>query len=56
MDISLSLPRLVDIIEDVQQHLEVLEFLRGRVKEARRRIKTVDDMVEEDFRVYDSLL
>ena len=49
------LPRLVDIIEDIQQHPEVLEFLNGRVKEARRRIKTVDDMVEDHFRVYDSL-
>ncbi len=50
------LPRMLRIIEDVQINPEVIEFLRQRVSEARKRLKTVDDMVEEHFRLYDSLL
>jgi glycosyltransferase involved in cell wall biosynthesis len=50
------LPRMVEIIEDVRQHPEVIGFLRERVQEARKRLKTVDDMVEEHFRIYNSLV
>ena len=49
------LPRTLEIIEDVRRHPEVIWFLRERVQEARKRLKTVDDMVEEHFRIYNSL-
>ncbi|HWR58428.1 MAG TPA: glycosyltransferase, partial [Thermodesulfovibrionales bacterium] len=49
-------PRMIEIIEDVKRHPQVIEFLRERVREARKRLKTIDDMVEEHFRVYDSIL
>lgn len=49
------LPRTIEIIEDLRQHPEVIDFLRKKVREARKRLRTADDMAEEIFRVYDSL-
>lgn len=53
--IECPIPRIVEIIEDLKRNPEVAEFLRGRAWEARKRLKTVDDMIEETFRVYHSL-
>lgn len=49
------LPRLIEIIEDVKRRPEVIEFLSEQVMEARKRLKTVDEMVEETFHLYNSL-
>ena len=49
------IPKMIKIIEDIRHHPEVIEFLRGRVLEARKRIKTVDDMTEDIFKLYNSL-
>lgn len=49
------LPRTIEIIEDLRQHPEVIDFLRKKVREARKRLRTTDDMAEEIFRVYNSL-
>lgn len=46
------LPRTIDLIEDVRQHPEVIGYFRERVWDARKRLKTVDDMVEEIFALY----
>jgi len=50
------LPRLLEITEDIRQQPEVITFLNERVTEARKRLKTVDEMVAEHFRLYNSLL
>jgi glycosyltransferase involved in cell wall biosynthesis len=50
------IPRTIEIIEDLRQHPEVIDFLRGNVREARKRLKTTDDMAEEHLRLYSSLL
>ncbi len=50
------LPRLLEITEDIRRQPEVVTFLNERVTEARKRLKTVDEMVEDHFRLYNSLL
>lgn len=50
------IPGIIKIIDDVKQHPEIIEFLRERVAEARKRLKTVDQMVEDHVRLYNSLL
>jgi len=49
------LPRLIELIEDIRQHPEVLNFLRGQVLGARKRLKTIEEMADEIFKVYDSI-
>jgi len=49
------IPWIIKIIEDIKQHPDVIGFLRERVFEARKRMKTVDDMTEDIFRLYNSL-
>jgi glycosyltransferase involved in cell wall biosynthesis len=49
------MPRTVELIEEVKGHSEVIPFLRERVGEAKRRLKTVDEMCEDHFRLYGSL-
>ncbi len=50
------LPKTIEIIEDLKQHPEVIDFFRNRVLEARKQLRTVDDMAEDIFRLYSSLL
>jgi glycosyltransferase involved in cell wall biosynthesis len=50
------IPRIIKIIEGIKQNPEVIEFLRERVKEAKKSLKTVDEMVEDHVRLYDSVL
>lgn len=50
------IPRIIKIIEEIKQNPEVIEFLREMVTEARKRMKTVDEMVEDHVRLYDSVL
>jgi glycosyltransferase involved in cell wall biosynthesis len=49
------MPRTIEIIEDLRQHPEAIDFLRENVREARKRLKTTDDMAEEHLRLYSSL-
>lgn len=48
-------PRAIEIIDDVKAHPEVVPFLRGRVREAKKRLKTVEEMCDDHFRLYASL-
>lgn len=50
------LPRTIGIIEDMKQHHEVIDYFRKRVWDARKRLKTVDEMVEDHLKLYNSLL
>lgn len=49
-------PRTVEIIEDLRLNPGVIDFFKERVNTARTRLKTVEDMAEEMFRIYQSLL
>ncbi len=48
------LPRTIEIIEDLKQQPEVIDFLRENVQGARKRLKTTDDMAAEHFKLYNS--
>jgi glycosyltransferase involved in cell wall biosynthesis len=48
-------PGIIRIIEDMKKQTEVIDFLKQKVSGARKRMKTVDEMVEETFAVYDLL-
>jgi O-antigen biosynthesis protein len=50
------LPRTIELIEDITQHPEVIGYFKERVVDARKRLKTVDEMVEDHLQLYDSLL
>jgi len=49
------LPRTIELIEDINQHPEVIGYLRERVGDAKKRLKTVDEMVEDHLELYASL-
>jgi glycosyltransferase involved in cell wall biosynthesis len=49
------LPRTIEIIEDIRKNPHVLSYFRERVREARDRLKTADEMVIDHFRVYMNL-
>jgi hypothetical protein len=40
----------------MKQQPEVIDYFRERVWEARKRLKTVDEMVEDHWKLYNSLL
>jgi glycosyltransferase involved in cell wall biosynthesis len=48
------LPRTIEIIEDLKRQPEGIDLLRGNVREARKRVKTTDDMAAEHFKLYNS--
>ena len=48
-------PRTIEIIEGIRANPEVIEYLNDKVWEARKKLKTVDEMVEENFAIYSSL-
>jgi len=50
------IPRAIEIIEDLRLRPEVVNFLRDRVWEARKRLRTVDEMVEDHFGIYNLLV
>jgi glycosyltransferase involved in cell wall biosynthesis len=50
------LPRTKEIIEDLRQSPEVIAYLRKKVVEARKRLRTTDDMAGEILAIYRSLL
>jgi glycosyltransferase involved in cell wall biosynthesis len=47
--------RITEIIEDIKTKPEVVAFFGERTEDARRRLRTVDEMAEENFRIYSSL-
>lgn len=49
------LPRLIEIIEDIKRHPEVLHFFRNKAHDAKKRLRTVDGMAEDIFKLYDSI-
>jgi glycosyltransferase involved in cell wall biosynthesis len=49
------LPRTIELIEDMKQHPEVIDYFRERVWDARKRLKTVDEMVEDHRKLYASI-
>jgi len=49
------LPRTIELIEDMKQHPEVIDYFRERVWDARKRLKTVDEMVEDHWKLYSSI-
>jgi len=49
------LPRLIEIIEDIKRHPEVLHFFRNKAHDAKKRLRTVDGMGEDIFKLYDSI-
>lgn len=50
------IPRIVEIVEDMKHYPEIIQFLRTKVMEARKRLRTVDEMIEDIFSAYRSLL
>jgi glycosyltransferase involved in cell wall biosynthesis len=48
-------PGIIRIIENVQRHRDILVYFRERVRDARSRLKTADEMFEEHFKVYYSI-
>jgi glycosyltransferase involved in cell wall biosynthesis len=48
-------PRIIEIIEDLKHHPEIMQFLRKKVLEAQKRLRTVDSMIEDIFTLYNSL-
>jgi glycosyltransferase involved in cell wall biosynthesis len=48
-------PRTIEIMEDIKENPEVIEYLNGKVWEARKALKTIDEMIEETFKIYESL-
>ncbi len=53
MDSPIS--RILEIIEDVRHYPEVIDFLRKKVLDARKRLETVDDMIQNTFDLYQLL-
>lgn len=49
------IPRTIEIIEDLRENPDVIEYLNGKVWEARKKLMTVDDMVNENLRIYELL-
>jgi glycosyltransferase involved in cell wall biosynthesis len=49
------LPRVTEIIGDLAQNPEVIAFLREKVQRAKKRLLTVDDMIEKTYAVYNSM-
>jgi glycosyltransferase involved in cell wall biosynthesis len=50
------IPRIVEIVEDLKHHPEIIQFLRKRVFEARKRLRTVNEMIDDIFTLYDSVI
>jgi glycosyltransferase involved in cell wall biosynthesis len=49
-------PRIVEIVEDLKRHPEILQLLKKRVLEARNRLRTVDEMIGDMFNLYNSVI
>jgi glycosyltransferase involved in cell wall biosynthesis len=49
------IPGMIRLIEDMKQQTEVIDFLKLRVSGARKRMKTVEEMVAETLAVYNVL-
>ena len=56
MPIEDPVPRILQIIKNIQQYPEILVYLKERAKEVRTRLKTADEMVEDHIKIYHSLI